>query len=92
MPLPSEGPARRPSDSLRSRGGGEIVGCQRSCTIILSLNKAQFTVWSRDDGTPFPNLNSEPDPDDLCPEEILTKQFWKTLYWNIEQWRKEKEY
>jgi hypothetical protein len=49
----------------------------------------QNTVWSRDDGTPFPNLNTEPDLDDLTPEESVTKQLWLNLYEGIERWRKE---
>ena len=46
-------------------------------------------VWSRDDRTPFPNLNDELDPDDLCPEGGVTKQFWKNLYEGIERWGNE---
>jgi hypothetical protein len=52
----------------------------------------QLMVRFRDDGTPFPNLNAEPDPEDICPEGSATKQFWKNLYQGIEQWRNEKEY
>jgi hypothetical protein len=52
----------------------------------------QFTVWSRDDGTPFPNLNAEPDPDDLYPENDVTKQFGKNVYEGVEQWRNESRY
>ena len=41
-------------------------------TVELLIPGAQFTVWSCDDATPFPNLNGDPDPDDLCPEEFIT--------------------
>jgi hypothetical protein len=61
-------------------------------TVELLIPGAQFTVWTREDGTTFPNLNDESDPDDLCPEENITKQFWKNLYRGIEQWRKESKY
>lgn len=46
---------------------------------------AQYTVWSREDGTPFPNLNYMPDSEDLCPEETVTKQFWRDLFEGIER-------
>jgi hypothetical protein len=58
-------------------------------TVELLIPGAQFTVWSRDTGTPFPDLNAEPDPDDLFPEGSVTKQFWKNRYQCIERWRKE---
>jgi hypothetical protein len=61
-------------------------------TVELLIPGAQFMVWSREDGTPFPNLNSEPDLDDLCPESDVTKQLWKNMYWGIEQLRKESKY
>lgn len=54
-------------------------------TIELLIPGAQFTLWSRDDGTPFPNLNEEPDPDDLSPESSVTKQFWKNTFDALEQ-------
>lgn len=54
-------------------------------TVELLVPGTQYTVWSRDDGTSFPNLNEEPDPDDLCPESDVTKQFWKNLYFGINQ-------
>jgi len=44
------------------------------------------------DGTPFPNLNNEPHPDDLYPEEYVTKPFWKDFYWCVEQRRVESKY
>jgi hypothetical protein len=53
--------------------------------VELLIPGAQFTVWSRDDGIPFPDLNAEPDPDDLCPEGNVTKQFWKNLNSGIER-------
>jgi hypothetical protein len=28
----------------------------------------------------FPNLNNEPDPDDLAPEGRVTKQLWEIMY------------
>jgi hypothetical protein len=51
--------------------------------VELVMPGAQFTVWSRDDGTPFPNLNDETDSDNLAPEGSVTKQFWKNLYDSI---------
>jgi len=53
------------------------------------MPRAQLTVWSCDDGIPFPNLNKDPDPDDLCAESDVTKQFWKNKFTNINQWRNE---
>lgn len=44
-------------------------------TVELQIPGAQFTVGVRHDGTPFPDLNTEPDLDDTCPEEGVTKQF-----------------
>jgi hypothetical protein len=58
-------------------------------TIELLMSGTQLTVWSREDGTPFPNLNDETNPDDPCPEEYVTKQFWKNKYEGIEQRRNE---
>ena len=58
-------------------------------TVELLMLGTQLTVWSRDDGTPFPNFNDEPDPDDTCPKEGVTKQFWKTLYIGVDFWRGE---
>jgi len=52
----------------------------------------EITVWSRDDGMPFPNFNDEPDLDDFCPEGNATKQFWKNKYTGINQWHKESKY
>ncbi len=46
---------------------------------------AKLTVWSRDEGMPFPDLNDEPDPDNLYPECDVIKQFWRNLYMVIEQ-------
>ena len=57
--------------------------------VELLMPSGQIEVWSRDNGTPFPNLTNEPDPDDLCPEGSVTKQFWKNLYEDIERWRNE---
>ena len=48
-----------------------------------------YDVNSRDDRTPFPNFNDEPEPDDLCPEGSVTMMFWKNLYEGIEQRRQE---
>ena len=56
---PDEAAERLPA----TQGGGGIV------------IKVQFTVWSRDKGTPFPNLNEKLDLDDLCPKSTMTKQF-----------------
>lgn len=56
--------------------------------VELLIPGAQLAVWSRNDGTPFPNLNEELDPDDLYPEGDVTKQFWKNLYRGIEQMRR----
>ena len=61
-------------------------------TVELLISGHGFIVWSREDGTPFLNLNTELDPDDLCPEGSVTKQFWKNLYEGIEQWRNELRY
>jgi hypothetical protein len=44
-------------------------------TVELLIPCAQFTVGVRHDGTPFPDLNTEPDLYDTCPEEGVTKQF-----------------
>jgi hypothetical protein len=41
---------------------------------------AQVTDWSCEDGTPFPNLNEELDPDDIFPGGKITNQFWRNLY------------
>jgi hypothetical protein len=41
---------------------------------------ATFTVWSRDDGEPFPALDAEQDPEDLAPEGLTTKLLWKVEY------------
>jgi hypothetical protein len=60
-------------------------------TIELLIPGAQLTVWSREDGIPYPNLNEEPDPDDLCPEGNVTKQFWNNLYESIDLWQKDSE-
>jgi hypothetical protein len=56
-------------------------------TVELLIPGGQYTVWSRKDGTPFPNLNDEPNPDDLAPEGSVTKQFWRDLYLGIERRR-----
>jgi hypothetical protein len=62
-------------------------------TVELLTPRAEFTVWSREDGMPFPALGElqaiEQDPDDLCPEGYVTKQFWINLYKGIERWRDE---
>lgn len=62
-------------------------------TVELVMPGTQFTVWSRDDGTPFSSLgekhDAELDPDDFCPEGNVTKQQWINLYNGIEQWRAE---
>jgi len=64
---------RRPSDSLRSREGVE--------SLIGELVKDM----ARKDEIPFSNLNDEPNPEDMNPEESVTKQFWKTKYWGRKQ-------
>jgi hypothetical protein len=51
-------------------------------TVELLIPRAELTIWSRDDGTPFPNI--EEDPVDLCPERSVTKKFWKNFYLGIE--------
>lgn len=56
-------------------------------TVELLIPGAKFTIWSRKDGTPFPSLNDDPDPDDLAPEENVTKQFWINSHTGINQWR-----
>ena len=58
--------------------------------VELLVPRTQFTVWSRDDGTPCPNLDNDIDLDDLYPEETITKQFWKSKYTNINQWLNER--
>jgi hypothetical protein len=57
-------------------------------TVELLIPGGQFTVWTRKDGTSFPDLNAEPDPDNLYLEGSVTKQFWKNFYCGIEQRRK----
>ena len=47
--------------------------------VDLLVSGAQFRVWSRNDGTPFTDLTDEPDPDNLCPEGNVTRQFWKNF-------------
>jgi hypothetical protein len=42
-------------------------------SIKLLTPGAQFTIWSRDEEKPFPILNDELDPDDLCHENDVTK-------------------
>lgn len=62
--LAQRGVDRPPSDSMRSMEG--------------KASPFQFFFGgSRDDGTSFPNLNEDPDPDNLYPESDVTKQFWK---------------
>ena len=61
-------------------------------TVELLMPGIQFTVWSRDVGIPFPNLNEDLDLDDLCPEGNVTKQFWKNEYASFNQWRNESKY
>lgn len=58
-------------------------------TVELLMPGAELTVWSRNDGSPFPDLTHEPDRVDICPEEGITKQFWRDLYWGIDQLRRE---
>jgi hypothetical protein len=55
--------------------------------VELLMPGGQIAVWSRDDGTPFPNITTELDSDDLFPEESTTKQLWLNLYEGIERWR-----
>lgn len=53
--------------------------------VNLLMPGTKITVWSREDEIPFPNLNDEPDPDDLAPEGSVTKQFWRNHYQIIGQ-------
>ena len=46
-------------------------------TIELLMSGTQLTVWSRNQGTLFPNFCE--DFDDLCPEESVTKELWKKM-------------
>ncbi|MFA5332319.1 MAG: hypothetical protein WC342_08070 [Methanoregula sp.] len=57
-------------------------------TVELLMPGTQITVWSREEGSPFLNLKGEPDPDDLCPESDVIKQFWHNLYAGIERWQR----
>jgi len=61
-------------------------------TVDLLIPGAQLTVWSRDNGIPFPNLNEEPNPVDLAPEGNITKQFWKNNNIGNNQWHEESRY
>lgn len=54
-------------------------------TVDLLMPDAEINVGSRNDGTPFQNLNNEPDTDDLAPKGCVTKQFWKNFYLGIFQ-------
>jgi hypothetical protein len=56
-------------------------------TVELLVKGTQFVIWSREDGISLLDLNSESNPDDICPEGEVTKQFWRTLYEGIEHWR-----
>jgi hypothetical protein len=56
-------------------------------TVELLMPGTQLIVWSRKDGTPYPSLAAAPDPDDLYPEEYVTKPFWKNLYQGMERRR-----
>jgi hypothetical protein len=53
-------------------------------SIELLIPGAQFTVWTRHDGTlnpPFIELQeTEQEPDDLCPDDKITKWLWTTKY------------
>lgn len=53
-------------------------------TVELLTPGGEFEVWSRDDGTPFPHLGerleTEQDPDDLCPEDNITRSLWASKY------------
>jgi hypothetical protein len=46
---------------------------------------------SRDDETPFPDLNTNPNIDDLFPKESVTKQIWRTLCEGIERWKNHRD-
>jgi hypothetical protein len=61
-------------------------------TVELLMPGAQLTVWSCDDGTSFPNLNDELDPDDFYRESDVTKQFWKNRFEAIEYRQNELNY
>lgn len=60
--------------------------------VELLMPGTELTVWSRADLISSLNFNDETDPDNRYPEGAITKQFWKELYWGIEQWRRTKEY
>lgn len=59
-------------------------------SIELIVPGEEIDVWSRGEGTPFPNFADETDPDDFCPEDTITKQLWRNHYSTLERWRKEK--
>jgi len=61
-------------------------------TIELLVPGTQYTVWSRNNETPFPNISDEIDLDDLCPESSVTNQYWKNLYVGNELRRKNRIY
>jgi hypothetical protein len=52
--------------------------------VELLIPGTQYTVWSREDGTPFPDFGEkndlELDPDDLCNEGALTKFLWASKF------------
>ena len=57
--------------------------------VELLMLGTQLIVWSRDDETSFPNLNTESERYVFLPEGCVTKQFWKKRFGAIEQWRRE---
>jgi hypothetical protein len=61
-------------------------------TIELLVNGTQFVIWSRKDEDSCLNFNAELNPDDLCPEGDVMKQFWINLYEGIDKWRNESKY
>ena len=56
------------------------------------MSGTQLTGWSRNDGTPFPKVKDESDPDDLYPENYVTKQLWENMYQGIQRRREESEF
>jgi len=55
--------------------------------VELLSNGAYFVIWSHEDENSNLNLNAELDPDDICPEGDVTKQFWINMYQGLEQLR-----
>ncbi|MDD1686069.1 hypothetical protein [Methanoregula sp.] len=58
-------------------------------TVELVIPGARYTVWSRNDGTIFPDLNREIDEDDLTLEGEVTKWIWEREFWAERVWREQ---